>query len=102
VRDAATADLDLAMMLDRLRDDLEGRAPVAAVLCSCNGRGVGLFGVPHHDATTIAKKLGPLPLAGLFCSGEIGPVGRQPHLHGFTASLALIVRQGSFAQGIGL
>jgi small ligand-binding sensory domain FIST len=97
LRDAATADLDLTMMLDRLRDDLQGRAPVAAVLCSCNGRGVGLFGVPHHDATTIAKKLGPLPLAGLFCSGEIGPIGRQPHLHGFTASLALIVRQGSFA-----
>jgi small ligand-binding sensory domain FIST len=31
-----------------------------------------------------------LPLAGLFCNGEIGPVGPSTYLHGFTASLALI------------
>jgi small ligand-binding sensory domain FIST len=29
-------------------------------------------------------------LAGLFCNGEIGPVGSATFLHGFTASLALI------------
>jgi small ligand-binding sensory domain FIST len=34
--------------------------------------------------------LGPLPLAGLFCNGEIGPVGKRTFVHGFTASLALI------------
>ncbi|HEY7032168.1 MAG TPA: FIST N-terminal domain-containing protein [Thermomicrobiales bacterium] len=92
VRDAATADLDLTLMLDDLRPRLAGRRPLAAVLNSCNGRGVGLFGSSHHDATAIDRKLGPLPLAGLFCAGEIGPVGTTSYLHGFTASLGLIVR----------
>ena len=33
--------------------------------------------------------LGPIPAAGAFCAGEIGPVGGRNFLHGFTASLAL-------------
>jgi small ligand-binding sensory domain FIST len=32
-----------------------------------------------------------VPLAGFFCNGEIGPVSGKPFLHGFTASLAVIV-----------
>ena len=41
------------------------------------GRGTGLFGSPDHDARTVRELLGPLPLAGLFCNGEIGPeIGR--------------------------
>jgi small ligand-binding sensory domain FIST len=62
----------------------------AALLFACNGRGVGLFGAPDHDARTTRELLGPIPLAGLFCNGEIGPVGQTTYLHGFTASLALI------------
>jgi small ligand-binding sensory domain FIST len=27
--------------------------------------------------------------AGMFCAGEIGPVGQRAWLHGFTASLLL-------------
>jgi small ligand-binding sensory domain FIST len=64
---------------------------VAGILCSCNGRGEGLFGQPHHDAAAISRKLGTLPLAGLLCAGEIGPVAGRCAVHGFTASLALIV-----------
>jgi small ligand-binding sensory domain FIST len=92
MRDAATADLDLSMLLDQLRDRIYGRGAVAAILCTCNGRGVGLFGISNHDAAAIARKLGPLPLAGLFCNGEIGPIGRRSFVHGFTASLAVIVQ----------
>ena len=33
--------------------------------------------------------VGPIPLAGCFCAGEVGPIGDQNFLHGFTASLAL-------------
>ncbi len=94
MRDAATADLDLTLMLDDVRPRLAGRKPIAGVLNSCNGRGVGLFGSSHHDAAAVARRLGQLPIAGLFCAGEIGPVGNAPHLHGFTASLGLIVRNG--------
>jgi hypothetical protein len=29
------------------------------------------------------------PVGGLFCAGEIGPVGGRSFLHGFTATLAV-------------
>ena len=61
----------------------------AALLFTCNGRGRHLFGVPDHDAGLVEQLLGPIPLAGAFCAGEIGPVGGRNFLHGFTASLAL-------------
>ncbi len=95
VRDAEAADEDLREMLEAVRIDLGGTEPVAGLLCSCNGRGVGLFGVEDHDARAVAEQLGPVPLAGFFCNGEIGPVGGRPYLHGFTASLALIVPRAS-------
>jgi small ligand-binding sensory domain FIST len=88
IRDAHAADAELRSMLDAAH--ASGAAPVAALLFACNGRGIGLFGGPDHDAKTIREVLGPLPLAGLFCNGEIGPVGARTFVHGFTASLALI------------
>ena len=91
VRDARAADEDLHEMLLAARRELGSTEPVAALLYSCNGRGVGLFDAPDHDAKAVADQLGPLPLAGFFCNGEIGPVGGKPYVHGFTASLALIV-----------
>ncbi|HEY4032405.1 MAG TPA: FIST N-terminal domain-containing protein [Ktedonobacteraceae bacterium] len=93
MRDAMTADLDLRELLILAKVELAGRQPVAAVLCTCNGRGLNMFGEPHHDARLIAQEFGALPVAGLFCSGEIGPVGKRSFLHGFTASLALIVKR---------
>jgi small ligand-binding sensory domain FIST len=86
IRDARAADEELRHMVSA--EASSGAA--AAVLFACNGRGVGLFGVPNHDARTVRELLGPLPLAGLFCNGEIGPVGTRTFVHGFTASLALI------------
>ncbi len=91
VRDARAADDDLHELLADARRDLGGVAPLAALLCSCNGRGVGLFGAPDHDARAVAGDLGPVPLAGFFCNGEIGPVGGRTYVHGFTASIGLIV-----------
>jgi small ligand-binding sensory domain FIST len=85
IRDARAADEELRHMLGGLPG-----GPSAALLFACNGRGAGLFGAPDHDARTVHELLGPLPLAGLFCNGEIGPVGAATYLHGFTASLALI------------
>ena len=93
MRDARAADLDLKELLDQVSATLGHQLPIAGVLCSCNGRGVGLFGKPNHDASTIIRKLGDFPLAGLFCNGEIGPVGARSFLHGFTASLALFIQK---------
>jgi len=93
LRDAAAADRDLVGLLEEAHTSLGENRPVAGVLCSCNGRGIGMFGMHDHDAGVVAQQLGPLPLAGLFCNGEIGPIGLRPFLHGFTASLALVVRR---------
>lgn len=100
-RDASAAGEDLRRRLDGFREGLaDGERVVGAVLCSCNGRGAALFGEPHHDARALAAALGPVPSAGMFCSGEIGPVGGEPFVHGFTASIALLtVREAPPAPG---
>lgn len=82
VRDAAAADEDLRALL-------AGQTAAGAVVFTCNGRGRHLFGVPDHDAGVVEELLGPIPAAGAFCAGEIGPVGGRNFLHGFTASIAL-------------
>ncbi len=92
-RDRVAADEDLRKLLEAAKADLEGQEPIGALLCSCNGRGVGLFGTPDHDARAVADRLGPIPLAGFFCNGEVGPVGSRNFLHGHTASIALVVRK---------
>lgn len=95
-RDAEAADLDLRDHLRALRMRLTpGEQVLGALLCSCNGRGQGLFGEPHHDAQALEQALGPTPTAGMFCSGEIGPVAGKTFVHGFTASIALLTMRGS-------
>ena len=34
-------------------------------------------------------RLGPAPLGGFFCNGEIGPVGGTTFLHGYTSAFAI-------------
>lgn len=106
VRDAQTADEDLALLLDaqKLHDP-----PAGALLVTCNGRGQRFFGTPHHDASAVSRAFapspagqekaksgtpitdrhGPIPLAGFFGAGELGPIGDRTFLHGQTASLTL-------------
>jgi small ligand-binding sensory domain FIST len=95
LRDAATASLDLTLALLEAQTALEGRGAVAGLLYSCTGRGMTMFGVPDHDAAEVVKRLGDLPHAGIIAAGEIGPVGRRTFLHGFTASLGLILAPAS-------
>lgn len=82
VRDAASADTELSSLVADATED-------AALVFTCNGRGSRLFGAPDHDAATVSEALRGGPLAGMFCAGEVGPVGGRNHLHGFTASIAL-------------
>lgn len=88
-RDAASADLDLRQALDLRRTALGGAAPGGALMFTCNGRGRGLFGVGDHDAVAVAELLGGAPTGGFFAAGEIGPVGGEAFLHGFTATVAV-------------
>ena len=90
VRDAAGADKDLRLAVERAGAQLPGR-PAGALLFTCNGRGRRMFGVADHDASTIEELLGEIPLAGFFAAGEIGPIAGRNALHGFTASMALFI-----------
>jgi small ligand-binding sensory domain FIST len=89
IRDAESADEDLQRALEREAAALSGDRPAGALLFTCNGRGSRLFPGPDHDAGLLAKVLGDIPVAGLFCAGELGPVGGQNYLHAFTASIAV-------------
>jgi small ligand-binding sensory domain FIST len=89
VRDAASADDDLREALREARAEMGAAAPGGALVFSCNGRGSRMFTTPHHDAETVARELDAVPAAGLFCNGEIGPVGGRSFLHGFTATMVL-------------
>lgn len=106
IRDAQTADEDLAMLLNAQQ---LYESPAGILLFTCNGRGTRLFDKPHHDAGAFAAAFAPpvdaaqlakggrplppappsVPLAGFFCAGEIGPIGDELFVHGQTASAAI-------------
>jgi len=81
---------------DESRQLLAGQArrrsePLAAFLFACLGRGEGLYGEADGDVNLCREVFGTVPIAGLFCNGEIGPVGGTTHLHGYTASWGFLV-----------
>ena len=88
LRDAETSAQDLEAVLARHH---EGPAPRAAgsLLFACLGRGEQLYGEPDHDSAAFQRHLGPVPLGGFFCNGEIGPVHGSTFLHGYTSSFGL-------------
>ncbi|MEM9033941.1 MAG: FIST N-terminal domain-containing protein [Actinomycetota bacterium] len=84
LRDADRASIDLGTAL-------LGHRAQAALLFTCEGRGERLFGHPDHDAAAVSEALGTGAISGMACAAEIGPVGGLPRLHGFTASVGLLV-----------
>ncbi len=82
VRDAVSADEDL-------RELLTGTRASGALVFTCNGRGTHLFGRPDHDAEIVNAHVDNGATAGMFCAGELGPIGDRSFLHGFTASVLL-------------
>ncbi len=91
MRDAATADDDLRRALTDLQD--AGADSIQSVLMfTCNGRGRRLFGSPDHDAGVVADVL-QLPAAGMFCNGEIGPVGGASYLHGYSVAMLVFMSE---------
>jgi len=89
VRDAQTSKDDLQTLLKERIEHPVKEHPPGGLLFNCLGRGRDLYGEPHHDIRAIQKAVGPCPIAGFFCNGEIGPVGSQNYIHGFTSSLGL-------------
>jgi small ligand-binding sensory domain FIST len=92
VRDPASAGEDLVQLLRRSAGfPASPPQSVGALIFTCNGRGSRMFaGEPHHDIARLQANFGAeIPAAGFFAMGEIGPVGGQNFLHGFTASVGV-------------
>lgn len=86
LRDAETSAEDLEVLLQRYQGETTDQtAPVGALMFSCLGRGEGLYGQPHFDSRLFSRYLTQVPLSGFFCNGEIGPVGHNTFLHGYTS-----------------
>ena len=90
-RQASRDDLDDTLAQADPRPD---GTPRGALLFSCLGRGRTLYGEPDHDSRVFLGRFPHVPLGGFFCAGEIGPVGRATHLHGFTSSFGLFGPRG--------
>ncbi|MEK7214940.1 MAG: FIST C-terminal domain-containing protein, partial [Chloroflexota bacterium] len=89
LRDAETAGEDLRSMLSQYLSDADPAQAEGALLFQCTGRGSYLYGRPDHDTDIFREHLGPLPLGGFFCAGEIGQVGGSTYLHGYTSSFGI-------------
>ncbi len=87
LRDARTSTEDVTEMLRRY---VKSSPPVSgALLFSCVGRGLNLYGRPDHDTDIFHEFLPKVPLGGFFCNGELGPVDGRAFLHGYTSVFAL-------------
>jgi len=86
-RDANSAQVDLANMLERVRTDLNGKSPLGALYFSCTARGVHMFGEEGAEMAQIRAALNDIPLLGFFANGEIA----DGHLYGYTGVLAILV-----------
>jgi small ligand-binding sensory domain FIST len=93
LRDARTSAQDLSELLAQH----EHVTPSGALMFSCVGRGRLLYGRANHDSDVFQQVMGPVPLGGFFCNGEIGPVSRRTFLHGQTTSFALFRRRAALA-----
>jgi small ligand-binding sensory domain FIST len=87
LRDATTSAEDLNTLLQRyqMQSSITANSPAGALMFSCMGRGKGLYGEADFDSGLFFEHLGPVPLSGFFCGGEIGPIGKSTFLHGFTS-----------------
>jgi len=88
VRDEFSASAELKQLTAEMKNG--GSSPTSVLTFTCNGRGTKLFSEPHHDADCLKTAFGPIPNAGFFAAGELGPVAGKNFLHGFTVSVAVL------------
>lgn len=86
LREPESARADLKDMLARVEPPERG----FGLYFDCCARGAGFFGVAGLEAAYLESRLGALPLAGMFGSCEIGPIGGRTELLTYTGVLALV------------
>jgi small ligand-binding sensory domain FIST len=95
LRDAEASAEDLEFLLDKYHKQKSTSSEIAALMFSCVGRGEGLYGKPNFDSALFRRYFQNIPLGGFFCSGEIGPVGGNTFLHGYTSVFGICRQQNS-------
>lgn len=85
LRDAHTSAEDLEILLKQYRQENWDSKPLGGLMFSCLGRGENLYEEPNFDSDLFRQYLGEIPLGGFFCNGEIGPIGGNTYLHGYTS-----------------
>ena len=71
---------------------LGGGQPAFGLYFDCCARGSALFGMAGLEAGYLESTFGATPIAGLFGSCEIGPIGPATELLTYTGVLALVDR----------
>jgi small ligand-binding sensory domain FIST len=93
LRDASASAYDLERALSQYRASALAPASSGALLFSCSGRGVGLYGQADHDSNAFRRLVADVPIGGFFCNGEIGPVHSATYLHGYTSAFAVFTER---------
>lgn len=76
-------------------------APAAVIAFSCTGRGLGIYGAPGQEAALLDEATGgAMPLAGMYCEGEIGPLIRNGYV-GWAATSRVASGGGGLLLGPG-
>ena len=61
------------------------------LMVSCLGRGEALYGEPGVETRALSLAMRrPLALAGMFCGGQIAPVGSRTFFHTYTTTVAML------------
>jgi small ligand-binding sensory domain FIST len=94
LRDASASAEDLEALLQQYQaigeNDTQQSKPFGALMFTCLGRGIGLYDEANFDSGIFSEYLPRTPIAGLFCNGEIGPVGGSTFLHGYTSVFGIL------------
>lgn len=91
LRDAQTSAEDLESLLASFGQEKGALPPGSgSLMFACLGRGEGLYGQADFDSGIFRRFFPEVPLSGFFCNGEIGPVGGQTYLHGYTSAFAIV------------
>lgn len=88
LRDASASAEDLETLLAH-HQSASNASPAGALLFTCLGRGEGLYGQPDFDSYLFSRYFRDIPLGGFFCHGEIGPIGPETFLHGYTSAFGI-------------
>lgn len=96
-RDPAAAEAELRRSVDEIATT-DGRAPAAALMFSCIGRGAYFYGAADRDLDVVRNAFPGMPILGVYGTGQLAPIlGRSPGLSTNAALQNAVV--GAFLTG---